>query len=39
MMHEPEMFDADDAEIISPAELTQSRASIESDGAEVPAHP
>jgi len=23
MMHEPEMFDADDAEIISPAELTQ----------------
>ena len=28
MMHEPEMFDADDAEIISPAELTQSRASM-----------
>jgi transcription termination factor Rho len=28
MMQEPEMFDADDAEIISPAELTQSRASM-----------
>src|SRR6201995_6201871 len=28
MMPEPEMFDADDAEIISPAELTQSRASM-----------
>ena len=28
MMHEPEPFDADDAEIISPAELTQSRSSM-----------
>ena len=28
MMHEPEVFDADDAEIISPAELTQSRSSM-----------
>src|SRR3984893_4521062 len=28
MMHERERFDADDAEIISPAELTQSRASM-----------
>src|SRR5262249_61660994 len=27
-MREPEMFGADDAEIISPAELTQSRASM-----------
>jgi transcription termination factor Rho len=28
MMHEAEAFDADDAEIISPAELTQSRSSM-----------
>jgi len=28
MMHEPEVFDADDSEIISPAELTQSRSSM-----------
>ncbi len=28
MMHEPEPFDADDSEIISPAELTQSRSSM-----------
>jgi transcription termination factor Rho len=28
MMHEPEAFDADDSEIISPAELTQSRSSM-----------
>jgi transcription termination factor Rho len=28
MMHESEAFDADDAEIISPAELTQSRSSM-----------
>ena len=28
MMHEPEPFDADDSEIISPAELTQSRHSM-----------
>jgi len=31
------MFDADDAEIISPAELTQSRASMNLTEAEVPA--
>jgi len=28
MMQEPEVFDADDSEIISPAELTQSRSSM-----------
>ncbi len=28
MMHDPEPFDADDSEIISPAELTQSRSSM-----------
>ena len=28
MMHEPEVFEADDSEIISPAELTQSRSSM-----------
>jgi transcription termination factor Rho len=28
MMHEPEMFEVDDSEIISPAELTQSRSSM-----------
>ena len=28
MMHEAEAFDADDSEIISPAELTQSRSSM-----------
>src|ERR1700685_296067 len=28
MMHEPEPFDVDDSEIISPAELTQSRSSM-----------
>src|SRR5499425_1760152 len=28
MMHEPEVFDADDSEIISPAELTQSKNSM-----------
>ncbi|HET7757611.1 MAG TPA: hypothetical protein VFK87_10175, partial [Steroidobacteraceae bacterium] len=28
LMHESEGFDADDSEIISPAELTQSRASM-----------
>jgi transcription termination factor Rho len=28
LMHEPEAFDADDSEIISPAELVQSRASM-----------
>ena len=28
MMHEPEAFEADDSEIISPAELTQSRSSM-----------
>ena len=28
LMHEPEAFDADDSEIISPAELIQSRASM-----------
>ena len=28
MMLEPEVFDADDSEIISPAELTQSRSSM-----------
>jgi transcription termination factor Rho len=28
MMHDPEPFDADDSEIISPAELTQSRHSM-----------
>src|SRR3974377_2127263 len=28
MMHEPEPFEPDDSEIISPAELTQSRSSM-----------
>ena len=28
LMHEPEMFEVDDSEIISPAELVQSRSSM-----------